>query len=95
MKTVTIPSHCLVTIRSPNGNVETIKHPNVLTMTPKLWSDMGRAMKAAGRGECVSYENITQEVPEIEPTELERERELYEEERDAIYRMSAGGERVQ
>lgn len=93
-KTVTIPSHCMVTVRRPDGTVETIRHPKITTMIPKLWAEMKKAMAAAGRGECISYENVTKTVAAIQPTQAELERDRYERERDTIYRASAGGEPV-
>lgn len=93
-KTVTIPSHCMVTVRRPNGDVETIRHPKITTMTPKLWNEIKMAMVAANRGECLSYENVTKTVQAIQPTKAELERDQYERERDAIYNASAAGEPV-
>lgn len=92
-KMSTIPSHCEVTIRRPNGEISTIRHPKITTMIPKLWEQMKEAMKMAGRGECISYKNVTKQVPAIMPTQAELELEQYERERDAIYHMAAGGER--
>lgn len=47
-----------VTVKRPDGKIETIIHPKVDYMTPALWSQMTKAMRDANRGECVSYRNI-------------------------------------
>lgn len=59
---VTVPSHLEITIRRPNGTVETVTHPKFKTITDKDFDAMKAAMKAAGRGECVSYRNVTKQV---------------------------------
>lgn len=57
MKTIT-PRKTEVTVKRPDGKIETIIHPKVDYMTPTLWSQMTKAMRDANRGECVSYRNI-------------------------------------
>jgi len=57
MKTIT-PRKTEVTVKRPDGKIETIIHPKVDFMTPTLWSQMTKAMRDAKRGECVSYRNI-------------------------------------
>ena len=51
--------YCEVTVRRPDGAIETIVHPRVQIMTSDLWSKMQAAMTAGGRGECLSYRNVT------------------------------------
>lgn len=51
--------YCEVTVRRPNGEIETIVHPRVDFMTPAIWSQMQAAMTAGRRGECLSYRNVT------------------------------------
>lgn len=63
MKTTRTVKFCEVTVRRPNGEVETIRHPNVTEMTPAIWEQFCRAMSGSGRGEGVSYENLSEEVP--------------------------------
>ena len=52
-----------VTVRRPDGTVETVE--NDLHMTPPLWERMVRDTRAAGRGECLSYEVV--ETPASDP----------------------------
>jgi len=47
-----------VTIRRPDGTVETVVHPKIDYFTPKLFEQMKKAMADAGRGEVLSYRNI-------------------------------------
>ena len=47
-----------VTIRRPDGTVETVVHPKIDYFTPELFRQMKKAMAEAGRGEVLSYRNI-------------------------------------
>lgn len=53
---------CEVTIRRPDGQIETVVHPKIDHMTPQMWEMMKDAMRKAGRGECLSYNNIIEET---------------------------------
>lgn len=57
MKTIA-PRKAEVTIRRPDGTVETIVHPKIDFFTDGIFSQMRKAMKDAGRGEVLSYRNI-------------------------------------
>jgi len=52
------PRKAEVTIRRPDGTVETIVHPKIDFFTDGILSQMRKAMKDAGRGEVLSYRNI-------------------------------------
>lgn len=95
--TVTIPSHCMVTIRRPNGDLETIDYTaaskgQVKTITPKLLATVNKAMAQANRGQIISYENVTKEVDAPKPTAADIAEERYIKSHNAILRASAGGE---
>ena len=51
-------NYCEVTVRRPNGQIETGIHPKVRVMNPALWAQMAAQMAKAGRGECISYRNV-------------------------------------
>ena len=57
MKTIT-PRKCEVTIKRPDGTIETMIHPKVDHMNDKMFVAANKAMAAAGRGQFVSYRNI-------------------------------------
>ena len=52
-----------VTVQRPSGEVETVIHPHITYMTPKLWDEVVANTRKAGRGEPIRYQNIT-ETPE-------------------------------
>jgi len=47
-----------VTIRRPDGTVETVVHPKIDWFNDLIFSQMKKAMNIAGRGEVLSYRNI-------------------------------------
>ena len=55
MKTITTRK-TEVTVKRPDGTVETITHPKVDYFTPAIFSQMQKAMADAGRGEVISYQ---------------------------------------
>lgn len=59
-------AHCMVTIRRPNGIVETVRHPHIVHMTDALLAKMRDAMAAAGKGEVLSYVNHKSEPTEAD-----------------------------
>ena len=63
MKTTRTIRFCEITIRRPNGQVETLCHPKVSQMTQAVWDQFCRAMATGGRGEGLSYENLSEEIP--------------------------------
>lgn len=77
--------YCMITVRRQDGTVEVVRHPKITYMTQKLWSEFNAAMRKAGRGEGVSYENIEEEVP----LTLEEQRE------ELTWELSAALDRYQ
>ena len=70
---ITIPSHCMVTIRRPNGDIETMDYTKatkgqVRTMSSKVLAMVNKAMAEAKRGEIISYENIAKDVESAKPS---------------------------
>ena len=57
MKTIA-PRKCEVTVRRPNGTVETMIHPKVDYMNDAMLKAANKAMAAAGKGQFISYRNI-------------------------------------
>jgi hypothetical protein len=70
-------SYCNVTVRRPNGEVETIRHPSISKMNDRVWAQMKQAMTKAKKGECLSYENLT-ESKERELTLEEQRKDLFQ-----------------
>lgn len=94
---ITIPSHCMVTIRRPNGDIETMDYTKatkgqVRTMSSKVLAMVNKAMAEAKRGEIISYENITKDVESAKPSAADLAEERYIREHNDILRASAGGE---
>lgn len=52
------PRKCEVTIKRPDGTIETIIHPKVDYMNDKMLAEANKAMAAAGKGQFTSYRNI-------------------------------------
>ena len=57
MRTIS-PRHTEITVKRPDGLVETLTHPKIDYMTPAIWDQMRKAMTSANKGECLSYRNI-------------------------------------
>lgn len=49
---------CEVTIKRPDGTIETIIHPKVDYMTDGMLKQANKAMAAAGKGQFINYRNI-------------------------------------
>ncbi len=47
-----------ITVKRPNGEIETMIHPKIEYMTDGIFRQMNKAMEKAGRGIVVSYKNI-------------------------------------
>ena len=60
----TVPSHLEITVRRPNGTVETIVHPQWKQINDRDFAKLVAGTKAAGRGEVLSYRNVTKEIAE-------------------------------
>lgn len=56
---VQVADYCELTIRRPGGAVEIVKSSQVKSMSPALLARMNRDMAKAGRGQVLSYKNIT------------------------------------
>ena len=56
---VQVADYCELTIRRPGGAVEIVKYSQVKSMSPALLARMNRDMAKAGRGQVLSYKNIT------------------------------------
>jgi hypothetical protein len=86
-KMLTVPSHLEITIRRPSGGIETITHPKFRTISDKDFRDIKAATLAAGRGECLSYVNVTKQVEEpAEFGKLTADERAYDASTAAIYR---------
>ncbi len=85
MKTTKTVKYCVVTIRRPTGEIETVRHPKVTEMTPTLWRRFCDAMKAAGKGEGVEYKNCREELPLT----------LEEQRKELVWALSAALDRYQ
>ena len=55
---VMVANYAEITVRRPNGVVETIKHPTAREINEAMFSAAKKATKAAGRGDLISYRNI-------------------------------------
>jgi Zn finger protein HypA/HybF involved in hydrogenase expression len=60
-----------VTIRRPNGIVETMVHPKIDWFNDVIFSQMKKAMNDAGRGEVLGYRNI-EAVIEMEESDYQQ-----------------------
>jgi Zn finger protein HypA/HybF involved in hydrogenase expression len=59
-----------VTVQRPDGKIETLIHPHINYMTDGIKDQMNQAMKAANRGQVVSYRNI-EAVIEMEESDYQ------------------------
>jgi len=89
---VQIPMKSLITIKRPNGDLEVVTAPGTKTLNDRLFSRIAEATKRAGRGECISYRNITETKYVDGPTKAEQESDKYHKELKADYRRDAFGE---
>lgn len=70
--TLTIPSHVELTVRRPNGDTEVIRHPSLTSINDKVFAQIAASTKAAGRGEVLSYSNVTKQVEESDEMYAQR-----------------------
>lgn len=61
--TITIKCGVNLTIRRPNGITETVKMDRFGTLTPALFARIKAETKKAGRGDVLSWEQLTREEP--------------------------------
>lgn len=100
-KTLKMASHVELTIRRPDGNIEVVRHPKFAAINDQIFAQLVSATKAAGRGDILSYANITKDVEETDVVLAQRlageaadhAYDAYKAGHDAIARMSAGGEK--
>lgn len=100
-KTLQMASHVELTIRRPDGSIEVVRHPKLAAINDRIFALLVSATKAAGRGDVLSYANITKDVEETDAVLAQRlageadDRAYYAYEagHDATVRMSAGGEK--
>jgi len=64
------PSKVEITVRRPNGQIETAVSPKFERLNDILFAKMVKATKDAGRGECLSYRNI-EAVVEMEDSDYQ------------------------
>lgn len=57
-----VADFCEVTIRRPNGAIETKVHPKIKSMTEIALKKVNEAMRAAGAGEVIAYKNHQKKV---------------------------------
>ncbi len=60
-----------VTIKRPDGKIETLIHPKIDFFNDALLAQMRKAMNDAGRGEVLSYRNI-EAVVEMEESDYQQ-----------------------
>lgn len=86
-KYLTVPSHLELTILRPNGVTETIRHPQWKQISDSDFGKIRSATRAAGRGEVLSYSNVTMQVEEpAEWAALQAADDLYNAGNRAVYR---------
>lgn len=58
--TIEVPIHVLLTVRRPNGEIEKVEVTpgGFKAINDKIFAQMVKATKDAGRGDILSYENI-------------------------------------
>jgi len=59
-----------ITVKRPDGKIETMIHPKIDYMTDGILTQMRKAMRDAGRGEVISYRNI-EAVVEMEEADYQ------------------------
>lgn len=91
-KTVSIPDRLEIDIRRPNGSIETVVHPTLKQISPRVFEQMRSATRNAGKGECLAYRQISKEVPSPQPSAADLADEKYRQSRAAIYRAMDAGE---
>lgn len=61
-KQITVASHAEITIHRPNGDVEIVTWTGGVELTEGLFARIQKANKDAGRGDVLSYRNVTKMV---------------------------------
>jgi hypothetical protein len=95
MQTISIPSHVMVTVRRPNGVVETLNYtaavPSIAELNDVTLKTINAAMAKANRGEIIGYENFRKTVAAPQPSAGDIAEAEYLRRNAAIYRASANG----
>ena len=78
--TYTTPSHVELTVRRPNGNVEVVSNDKLTQINDRTFAQIVAQTKAAGRGDVLSYTNVSKNVVE---TDAQYAARLAGEKRDA------------
>ena len=63
LSTITVNCGVILTIRRPGGQIETSENVKLSTLTPQLFDRIVKATAEAGRGEVLSWEQMTREAP--------------------------------
>lgn len=90
-KKVAVNCGALLTIRRPNGEIEKVEFTRFTTLVPASFASIKKATKDAGRGDVLSWEQMTKMVDDYTPTAGELASARHDNERRAIERMSATG----
>ena len=87
----TAPDYCEVTVKRPNGTLEIIKVPGRAELCDAAFAIMKKATKAAGRGDLVSYKNVTRQIADYVMTAADKTNQAYDNRVKAIANLSATG----
>lgn len=71
MKTIQ-DAKCEITVKRPNGQIETLIHPTIKVMVEGILTQANAAMKAANRGEIINYKNISAIIEKEEKDYLKK-----------------------
>jgi len=71
-KQLEINCGALLTIRRPSGAIETVEFTRASTLTPRNFADIQKATKAAGKGDVLSWSQMTKLVDAPQPTAADR-----------------------
>lgn len=56
---VQVPDYCELTVRRPNGEIEVVRGNGFTALNDKLFARVKTESAKAGRGELLSYRNVT------------------------------------
>ncbi len=89
---IEIHSHTEITVRRPNGEIEVVTKDSFQPWGKRQFDVAKKATAEAGRGELVSYTNITKMAEAPKPTDADLAEQEYRRSHDRIAGMAAGGE---
>ncbi len=94
--TLTVPSHYELTIRRPNGVIETVPGPAAAgrSIDERMFARIKQATADGGKGEVLSYANMTKEI-ERDPRHIAAAaaERAYNAGHNAVANMASMGER--